>query len=690
MTNDSLTDYSQEFNNDVHAKAQAMEMLLEHSFVEHFGEVLCDYGEFDSFETCHWQDRGIKVDGYSFDDEHENLTLIVSHFLDCRTPARNRVTNSEIDKAFKRGVAFFEKSREGKLTNKIDVSNPAHDLASLIHECRKEILSVRIIVITDGMARERRAEEGESDGIAISRVVWDIQRAASFEKTGKREQIKIDFAADYDSPIRCVEMDSACKAYHAFLAFVPGQVLADLYGKWKIRLLERNVRVFLSQRPKVNQGIRDTIREAPTLFCAYNNGITVYATDVELIQLPCGNRAIARVNDFQIVNGGQTTASLYHTQDKFKSDLSDIMVQMKLFVINDDAEPDWHEGEEVLSDVLLPRIGRYSNTQNKVQMADLLANDPPHPELHSISKHCPAPDPTGGSVQSYWFYEKSRGSYEETRRLTAKTNAQKKTFDQKYPKKQRFDKNKFGKAWNSYLKQPHIVCLGAMKNFARFNTWLQNLENEDWLAFFKKTVALVKLWNETERIVRRQKFGGYTHAIVAYSLAWFHEITNSKLDLEKIWSTQTVDESVLDAIELISINVNDHIRNTQQNVSEWCKKEECWNGLKKLEFDGLPSTRSAMLSGRKKSDYKAPDSTEELDRKFCVEKGDAAWWELSKWLKEHDFMQGKQRSQCFIMGRTLSNQKEPSPKLSYACRKIWEQAAASYGWMPSSDRPRHG
>ena len=681
MTNMTVKEFATSFNRDVKADAQALEILREHAFVERFVDILSDYGDADIFEPCHWQSRGLKVDAYAFDEEYTNVTLVVSHFLDSSDLDEARVTNSEIDKIFKRGVNFFQKSLSGKLKDKIDISNPAQELAALIYECRKSIVAVRIIVLTDGIARERHAEDDELDGIAVSRIVWDIARASDFVATGDREQITIDFQGDYDSPVKCVESQSGCGSYSAYLAFVPGEVLADLYGKWKIRLLERNVRVFLSQRVKVNQGIRDTIREEPTLFCAYNNGITVYAKDIKLIELPCGSKAIASVSDFQIVNGGQTTASLYHTREKFKSSLADVSVQMKLFAIDDDANPGWYEDTEKLSDVLLPKIGCYSNTQNRVQMADLLANDPPHPELHGISLNCPAPDPTGGSVQSYWFYEKSRGSYEETRRLQAKTKAQKKKFDQKYPRKQRFDKNKFGKAWNSYRQLPHIVCLGAMKNFARFNNWMQALEEEEWTSFFKKTVALVKLWNETERIVRQQKFGGYTHAIVSYTLAWFHHSTKQKLDLDNIWAKQVVDESVLDAIEVMAWEVNDHIRNTRLNVTEWCKKEDCWNTLLEYEMENLPDMKAALTSGRRSKKQNTADTNEDQDLRFCKKKGSDAWIALSLFLKERDLLHHKQRQQCLHMSRMLDHkEREPSAALCAVCKKIWIAAEGGYGW----------
>jgi hypothetical protein len=680
MNNYDLNDYSEAFHADVATNAHALDMLREHAFVENISDILIDFGEIANCEPCHYQARGMKIDAYEFDDDFANLTILVSHWLDENNPSQARVTNSIINQVLKRSRVFFEAALTGKLNDRIEVSNSAHDLAMLIHECRKSLLSVKFILITDGITDQRQAETDIHEGIEIRSVVWDISRAYNFEKTGEREQIAIDFKANYGGAIPCIERPSLGEQYTTYLAFVPGAVLADLYRDWKIRLLERNVRVFLSHRPKVNQGIRDTIRNEPDMFCAYNNGITVQAQAVTLTQLPDRTMGIAQVSDFQIVNGGQTTASLYHTREKFKADLDDIVVQMKLIVINDELKPPDLPENQRLSDVLVPKIGRYSNTQNRIQMADLLANDPPHPELFTLSMNTAAPDPTGGSVQTYWYYEKSRGSYEETRRLDAKTPAQRKKFDLKYPRKQRFDKSKFGKAWNSYRKRPHTVCLGAMKNFAQFNAWLQEQQHEEWQAFFRKTVALIILWNGAERVVRRQKFGGYRHAIVTYSLAWLHHLTGLRIDLDRIWSLQNLDEPILEAIENLSAIVNEHIRATELNVTEWCKKEDCWKLLLEKKAPYIPDLSAAFVTGKGSQIYDLSSKSETDNISFCTEKGAEAWKALSKWLKERGFMQGKQRSQCYNMGRTLKNSKVPSAVLSAACRNIWENAVDGYGW----------
>ena len=683
MPDSNLQEYFTALNGDIALNAQALDMLKEHAYVERMIEILADYGETEECTPCHWQRSGFKVDAYSFDDDHSNLSLVVAKYFDEPDLKRARVAAGEVNTILKRCRKFFLESLKGRLSENIELSNPAHDLAELIYDCQKDIHSVKIIMITNGTTVERRAEPEIINEIEITGVVWNIERTCTFERTGEREQISVDFENEYGGSIQALKQGSADEMYTTYLTFIPGDVLADLYGNWKIRLLERNLRVFLSQRPGVNRGIRDTIRDEPAMFCAYNNGITVCAQDVELVNSTNGKVEISKVIDFQIVNGGQTTASLHHTREKFKADLGDVMIQMKLMVINEEMRPD-DQPEGRLSDIVVPKIGRYSNTQNKIQMADLLANDPPHPELHAISQNLPAPDPTGGSVQSFWFYERARGGWEEIRRLQAKTLAQRKKFDQKYPKKQRFDKSKFGKAWNSYLRLPHITCLGAMKSFARFNVWLQE-RDEDWQEFFKKTVAVVLMWNEAEKIVRRHEFGGYRHAIVTYSLSWLHHLTESKIDLAKIWHEQKLEEALRDSISNLAIQVNIHIRDTELNVTEWCKKEDCWKSLQAISSPQLPDLDDALITSDTRRPIYDPTLRAEVENiKFCVSKGDSAWFSLSRWLKDRNFMQGRQRSQAFNMGKALKAKKEPSAVLAFACSKIWKDAE-TLGWSYDTD-----
>ena len=680
MPDDKLKDFSIDFHNEIEINAQALEDFKGNAFTEKCIEVLTEYGEVEDLHLCHYQKKGIKIDGYYFDELHENLTLVVTKWIDDPKLTNAVVGKNDIEVSFKRVENFLVGALNGSLKNKIEISNEAYDLCEIIHSCKDTLLSVKYILLTDGVSKERAAENKEIEGLDITKIVWDISRIYDFEKTGLREEVSINFDDDFGGPIKSVKEQSQNKYYDTYLAFVSGDVLASVYSKWKIQLLERNVRVFLSQRPKINQGIRDTIINDPEMFCAYNNGITVVAKSAEVIETDL-SVLIQKVNDFQIVNGGQTTASLYHTKIKNKEiDLSKIMIQMKLMIINDSIDVPELKHNELLSDVLIPKIGLFSNSQNKISAPDLRSNDPPHPELHAISQGLAAPDPTGGSLTSYWYYEKSRGSYEEKRKLEAKTKAQQKKYDQKFPKNQKFDKIKFSKSWNCYLKLPHIVCLGATKNFNRFNDWLIEQKDEDFEIFFKKTVALIIMWNSAQTIVRRQKFGGYTTEIAVYSLCWLHELTKLKIDLDKIWQEQVLDPSLCDSIELLSIEVNKFIRDTTFDVREYAKKEICWVKLKDKKNISLPNLNHTFISTKRKSQgYDSIIKKEEEDINFCKEKGADAWKGLSKWLKDREFMQGKQRSQCFTMGRILDKKNNPSPILSKPCRIIWEKAE-TLGW----------
>ncbi len=670
MILNEIEEFTRTFHDEIRAEAHSIEALREEVFVQKMGDILEEYGEIETLVPCSYRATGMKVDGYCYDDEFKDFILVTSHFLDETDLSKSRVTNTDVNREMKRITSFLEKCMKGA-HKKIEISNEAYDLAKLIYDCRDEIRSVKFVLITDGVAPKKPSEVEELGGIDVSRTVWDIERTCHFHRTGEREQISLNFSEYCDGPLQCVVREEESKIYTTYLGFIPGKALADMYALWGIKMLDMNVRVFLSARGNVNKGIRKTIIESPEMFCAYNNGITVFARDVTLTE---DGKGLVSASDFQIVNGGQTTASLYHTRKKDKAGLGKINVQMKLTVIHDESQ----------IDKIVPLISEYSNTQNKVQTADLAANEAPHPEIQAVSKSIAAPDPTGGSQQTYWVYERARGSYEEFRNLTAKTPAQKKTFDTLNPKKQKFDKIKFAKVWNSYLQLPHVVSLGGQKNFARFNEWLREQKEEEWASFFRKTVSLLILWNEMERIVRRNKFQGYHHNIVAYSFSWLMHLTSSKLDLEKIWRNQTASEYIYDVLETMSHIVNEHIRNTSLNVTEYCKKKECWEKLRGETFSLSREVEDDYISGTGGKSYSSSVSNETEAVAFCTGIDSQAWFDLSKWLRQRDFLTPKARSQCFNMGRTLQRGKEPSVVLSRPCKKAWMDAEVR-GWVAATN-----
>lgn len=114
---------------------------------------------------------------------------------------------------------------------------------------------------------------------------------------------------------------------------------------------------------KVNKGIRDTLRSDSAMFMAYNNGISTIAEQVVIDENDSKEDfiIIKELVGWQIVNGGQTTASIYAAFQN-KVDLSNVNVQMKLTVIKSTEQ----------MDSVISNISKFANSQNKITMSDLV------------------------------------------------------------------------------------------------------------------------------------------------------------------------------------------------------------------------------------------------------------------------------------------------------------------------------
>ena len=371
---------------------------------------------------------------------------------------------------------------------------------------------------------------------------------------------------------------------------MPADALATLYGKFGARLLEQNVRTFLQARGNVNKGIRATILNEPGMFFAYNNGITATAQSIDTEESDFGLK-VTRIVDLQIVNGGQTTASLFHTRKRDGADLSHIFVQMKLSVI------DSQENE-----MIVPKISEYANTQNRVNAADFFSNHPFHGRMEEFSRRIWAPAQKGSLRETHWFYERVRGQYADAQ--SNLTSAEKRRFLAEYPKQQMFTKTELAKFENVWDDHPMWVNRGSQKNFVRYaerigKEWEKSSDafNE---FYFKRVVARGLIFRATERIVSNQSWynGGYRANIVAYTLALLAEIAKRRsgsVDFMEVWRTQTVGSVLNESIALVSGVVNDDITRPVDgvsNISEWCKKEACWtrmtNRIEAVEAD-LPA-----------------------------------------------------------------------------------------------------
>lgn len=569
----TVEEFFHDFRQEMLAGAEANSTYQLESFMEAVSSELIETGFVEGFEHCHYRaPRGMRVDGYWFNDEGA-LDIFVADF-DCRRELE-KLTRTDVDAAFKRAINFFEASLQNTLEP--DVTTPEYGLVRQIADRRATLRHVNFYLTSERVLSDRfqGLPDNEVGGIRAAYHIWDIARFHRQRSSrGHKEPLNIDFVELFGDGINCLPANLGSDSYHSYLIVMPAPILAALYDRYSARLLEQNVRTFLQARAQVNKGIRATILNEPQMFFAYNNGITATAQEVETRATGSGLQ-IVRMTDLQIVNGGQTTASLFHTQRRDKADLSGIFVQMKLSVI---------DSEE--SEMVVPRISEYANTQNRVNAADFFSNHPFHVRMAEFSRRIWAPAQQGVQRETKWFYERARGQYVDAQsKLTA---AEQKRFKAEYPKTQMLTKTDLAKYENVFDDHPRWVNLGSQKNFARYalrigKEWEKSSNGFNEL-YFRRAIARGLLFRAAEKLVSAQSWynGGYRANIVAYTLSMLGEITKRRettVDYERIWVAQTVDDVLSEALVTIATAVNEDIIRPPQgisNISEWCKREGCW------------------------------------------------------------------------------------------------------------------
>lgn len=574
----SSEEFFHDFRQELLASAEANGSFLLSEFMETVANELIETGFAEGFELCHFRAlRGMRVDGYWFNDEGV-LELFIADF-DSRSELAS-LTRTDVGAAFKRVINFFEASIYKGLAAELEVTTPEYGLARQIADRRVTIRQLKLILLSERALSEKfqAIPDTEVAGVPASHQIWDISRLHRQRSSrGHKEPLDLDFEEMFGKGISYLPAHLGAEAYQSYLMVMPADVLATLYEKFGARLLEQNVRTFLQARGNVNQGIRTTILNEPGMFFAYNNGITATAQSIETRTTDAGP-AITRMLDLQIVNGGQTTASLFHTRKRDRADLSQIFVQMKLSVIDSQQ-----------SETVVPRISEYANTQNRVNAADFFSNHPFHVRMEGFSRRIWAPAQKGQQRETKWFYERARGQYADAQ--SKLTPGEQRRFKAEHPKPQMFTKTDLAKFENVWDDHPRWVNLGSQKNFARYaarigSEWEKSSDGFNEF-YFKRVVARGLIFRATERIVSAQRWynGGYRANIVAYTLAMLSELARRRkacIDFLGVWNAQCVNAVLESAIAVVSGFVNEDIIGPPagiSNISEWCKREACWTRI---------------------------------------------------------------------------------------------------------------
>lgn len=636
--NQQIDIFREGFLQNVFGAAETQEDFLESAFIEQYAKELEESGEIDDeVQLSHWSQRGIKVDAYSYNEDEGILNLFISIFT--TDIEEKSLTQTAVDQAFNRIKGFFAQAYTKDYYNLLEEATSVYDLAYTIYKNKKNISKVKFYLLSNKILNDtvNAIPSYENDDIEFSFHIWDISRLFRMDSSNqKKEEILINFSEISSEPVYCLPAHLNTDDYQSYLLVIPGTLLASLYGRYGARLLEQNVRTFLQARGKVNKGLRNTIINQPEKFFAYNNGLTTTAESLEVEPTENGLR-LKSLKNLQIVNGGQTTASIYNASKKDKALLDHLFVQMKLTIVKPE------EAEE-----LVPKISEYANTQNNVNAADFFSNHPFHVRIEDFSRRIYAPASDGGHKQTKWFYERARGQYLDAQ--ANKTEAERKRFQLEYPKKQLFTKTDLSKFENVWEDIPHIVAQGAQNSFVRYATDIgKRWEKSDITYneyYFKTAISKAIIFKATEALVSEAPWydGGYRAQTVAYTIAYLDYAIkqhNKFFDFLTVWNKQSISSATAVALKLISKAVYDELTNPPAgiaNISQWAKKEGCWHSIKKLSVNFSISLLEELIDKEEiKEDGKEAKKLQRIDNGIEAQKLIFKIAELGKWCEIKKF-----------------------------------------------------
>jgi len=529
-----IQEFYNEFMQEIYARSGAESDFNEAVFTERMCEFLVEQADIEDFAYAGYKKIaiGLRVDAWDYSEDTSTLRLFVTDFRSQNELAT--LTKTDVAKQLRQAQRFFERSLRRDFFAGLEESSPSYGLARDIFERvgRSEIHKVHFFLLSNAnlSARVKSVDMVPVDGYDCAYHIWDLGRLFRIESSKKmREDMVVRFDQNGSKGLPCLPAFTGTDECESYLLVMPGPLVADLYERYGERLLEQNVRTFLQFRGKVNKGIRNTIQNEPEMFFSYNNGLSATAESVETTT---SRTRITSVTNFQIVNGGQTTAAIFMstTQKGQCADLSNVYVQVKLSVVPSDRV------EEVV-----PKISKCANTQNTVNAADFFSNHPFHLRIEEISRRLWAPSAEGGLKETRWFYERARGQFANAQ--ASMTLAEKRRFLSKYPKSQMFTKTDLAKFENSFAGIPDTVSKGAQKNFAAYageigSKWDENEKQFNEL-YFKRLIAKAIVFRYLDcNIMRQPWYGGYKANIVTYSIAKLVDMisgTGEHLDLSRIW-----------------------------------------------------------------------------------------------------------------------------------------------------------
>lgn len=611
----SIEEYREQFINELRIDAEHEGTDPETQFVNKSLEQLEDIGELNdpmpmSIEIRGRRGRIMAFDAYSYDEADGALCLIASDFSN-EKESTETLTNSRIDDMVNHMENFIDESVNGNMSDYCDDSDEAIILS---REFRKrigktmldtEIIRFKFFIISDKVLSKQVKNVSREDFLErpVELNVWTLERFFQTFETNTSEIIEFDTSEYGCDGIQCLKADLGNGVdYDAYMGIVPGEFLANIYLKYGSKLLQGNVRAFLSFRGKVNKGIRRTISDHPDNFFTYNNGIAIVARSVGFSE---DGTKIVHFRDPQIINGGQTTAALASAiiKKEAKNGMDNLYVPMKLTVLNIENEMSEEQVEKY--NTITREISKCANSQNSVSEADFFSNHPFHVLMEKLSRKVMAPPVNGNPYQTIWFYERSRGKWEQEQMKM--TQAQRKIFCEKNPKRQVVKKEKLAKCLNTIYMNPYQVCQSSAINFSRFAPIVEDIyeNHKDDIndTFFKKCIDSVIIFDTLDNMISKASWypkGGNKAQITPYTISKLMTLIPKGFDLDwkTIWQKQTLYPALAGELMKLAYVTHKFLMEEANGglVRTISRTQKVWDDFKKAKYELSDEFIASLIS----------------------------------------------------------------------------------------------
>lgn len=549
----------------------------------------------DSPTICHWTgtigNARLRITGYALSTDETCLDLFVTRYFG--TDEIENLRDSEATSTAKEGIKFLFEAAGGRLASRMEASGDIYELVLFIKEHWSSLEQLRVFVVTDGQTKSKRFAPKEVQGKIVAIEAMDIERLYRHTTGKPRDEVSISFEQTLGRPLPCIHVPDPDADYEYALTAIPGQVIRELYLRYNSRLLEANVRTFLGYRSRVNSGIAETLLKEPEHFMAFNNGLVIVCDSAELSRCEDGGLGFSLIKGLQIVNGGQTTSSIFFaSRDRKEIDLSHVMVPAKVIILKGD--------DDDARERLISNISKFANSQNAVKTSDLSANRPFHVQLEKLSEEIWCADGA-----SRWFYERAAGAY-QVRLLRERTDAKRREFQRIVPTKHKLSKNDVAKFHEAWRGKPAQVALAGEKNFAAFMTALD--ENPELVPnpltpeWYRALIAKVVIFRAIESMIKKkdakETFRQGWVNIATYTVAALTQKLPGRIDFELVWQQQDISESFAKLLWEWAKVVNATFERIApgRQFSEVAKRADTWKAVQSAEFpepkDRIPEMKA--------------------------------------------------------------------------------------------------